>query len=137
MSSRSPALLHVAHDECMRLVRNHPVQLGRIGFNDVEGKPLVLPVNFRLDGENVVMRVEPGSVLSEIAAGQRVAFEVDDVDTAWEEGWSVVLRGPLEPVTDAEEQERIERLGLRSWAGGDRVLFLVVRTDAVSGRRIM
>jgi hypothetical protein len=39
MSSRSPALLHVAHDECLRLVRNHPVHLGRIGFADAEGTP--------------------------------------------------------------------------------------------------
>jgi uncharacterized protein len=94
-------------------------------------------VNFRLDGENVVMRVEHGSLLDEVAAGQRVAFEVDDVDPAWEEGWSVVLRGPLEAVTAKEEQERVARLGLRSWAGGDRVRYLVIRTETVTGRRIM
>jgi uncharacterized protein len=137
MSTRSPALLHVAHDECIRLVRNHPVHLGRIGFADADGHPLVLPVNYRLDGENVVIRVAHGSVLADVAAGQRVAFEVDDVDPAWEEGWSVVFRGSLEPASSPEEEERLSRLGLRPWAGNDRVHYLVVRTESVTGRRIM
>src|SRR5690242_4551703 len=62
--------------EVLELVR--PVSLGRIGFV-VDGWPVVLPVNFALDGRDVVFRTDLGTKL-DACDGARVCFQVDHTD---------------------------------------------------------
>lgn len=65
-----------------------------------------------------------------------MAFEVDEVDDAWEEGWSVLIRGSAVEVTDPDELTRLQRLPLRPWAGGDKPAHIRIVPAAISGRRI-
>jgi uncharacterized protein len=136
MGTDTSDLTNLSREECLRLLRAHPVHVGRVGLNDVDGQPLVLPVNYRLDGEAIVFRTEPGSLLDQQAGGHRVAFEVDEVDPAWEDGWSVLVKGTVERITDEAEQDRLDDLGLRPWAPGDRTVYLRVPADMITGRRI-
>ncbi|MGM0819140.1 MAG: pyridoxamine 5'-phosphate oxidase family protein, partial [Actinomycetota bacterium] len=65
-----------------------------------------------------------------------VAFEVDDVDVAWKEGWSVLVRGQAEEVTGAGDLERVRALPLQPWARGERERFVRVRPETITGRRL-
>jgi len=117
-------------------LRSHPVHVGRLGVTDVDGQPLIMPVNYRLDGDNVVIRTEPDSLIDQRAQGHRVAFEVDDVDPAWEEGWSILIHGRADRVTDETELARLRRLPLRPWAPGARPVYLKIIPRFITGRLI-
>jgi nitroimidazol reductase NimA-like FMN-containing flavoprotein (pyridoxamine 5'-phosphate oxidase superfamily) len=108
--------------------------IGRLVFLDA-GVPLALPVNFRfLDGD-VVFRTRPDGALA-AAAGAVVGFEVDHIDEAMSEGWSVLLSGPARLVDNRDELEKIAALGIEAWPGGHRDTVVRVETKTVSGRRI-
>lgn len=136
MQARTEGLTELSRDECLALVRSHPVHVGRLGLSDDDGNPLVLPINYRLDGDAVVMRTHADSLIGRRARGQRIAFEVDAVDPAWREGWSVVFQGRAEAVEDEGELERLRSLPLHAWAPGVKDLHLRLDPISVTGRRI-
>lgn len=61
------ALEELPRDECLRLLA--PLAIGRFAVTTPDGSPLVVPVNYVLDGEIVVFRSDPG--LRGDAAGDR------------------------------------------------------------------
>jgi nitroimidazol reductase NimA-like FMN-containing flavoprotein (pyridoxamine 5'-phosphate oxidase superfamily) len=107
--------------------------VGRLAFV-VDGWPVVLPVNYALDDQDIVFRTAPGAKLA-AAPSTRVAFEVDGVDALYEAGWSVLAFGIAEEVEGAEA-ERLRSLPLKPWAPGDRSHWIRVRVLEVTGRRI-
>jgi uncharacterized protein len=121
--------------ECLRLLASGTV--GRLAVCTGSG-PVVLPVNYLLEpgGDEVVLGTGVDSALHEALAAQVVAFEVDDVDRAYEWGWSVLVRGRGRHLEDPAEVARAERLPLRSWGPGARRRFTAVATTEVTGRRI-
>jgi nitroimidazol reductase NimA-like FMN-containing flavoprotein (pyridoxamine 5'-phosphate oxidase superfamily) len=125
-------ILHLG--DCFRLLQSVPV--GRIGFV-AGGEVVILPVNFLVDGQDVVFRTSEGSKLSAVEVGHYVGFEADSYDTAAATGWSVVVNGLAEVVDAEEEAERLDALGLSSWGSGkaERV-WVRIRPTTVSGRRI-
>jgi nitroimidazol reductase NimA-like FMN-containing flavoprotein (pyridoxamine 5'-phosphate oxidase superfamily) len=134
--SNAPAAIHeLTPQECLTLLRSHPVHVGRVALVR-DGDPLILPVNYRLDGDTVVIRTAEDTALHQAAQGSMVAFEVDAVDPAWEDGWSVVIRGTASPVEDPDELDRVRQLPLRPWAGGERDLYVRIRPQRITGRRI-
>lgn len=136
MQARTAGLTALTPQECLALLRSHPVHVGRLGVTDVDGQPLIMPVNYRLDGDSVVIRTEPDSLIAQRARGHRVAFEVDDVDPAWQEGWSILIQGRADPVTDEAELARLQQLPLRPWAPGERPVHLRIIPRFITGRRI-
>lgn len=131
----SKRFVELPPEECWQRVRTATPQVGRLGFL-LDQHPIVLPVNYAVDGEAVVVRFSGDTVFDD-AANRRVAFEVDDVDEVWERGWSVLIQGQAREVVNEEEVARMATLPLRAWAASDRVLFL--RIDArhgISGRVI-
>jgi hypothetical protein len=103
-------ILHLG--DCFLLLGSVP--LGRIGFV-AGGEVVILPVNFVVDGQDVVFRTAQGSKLSAVEVGHYVGFEADSYDTATGTGWSVVVNGLAEIVESDAEAERLDRLGLSSW----------------------
>lgn len=137
MATETTTLVTLSREECLRLLRRHHVHVARLGVVDTDGHPLVLPVNYRMDGDAVVIRTDPTSPLAGQAAGQPVAVEVDDVDPAWQEGWSVLVQGTATVVTEEAELVRLRRLPLHPWAPGDRSMYLRIEPAFVTGRRIV
>lgn len=84
----------------------------------------------------VVFRTDIGSKLSAGLREAPVAFEIDGVDRRAHTGWSVVVRGRAEEVTDPAELKRLRELPLVPWAPGPKDHFLRVRPSQVSGREI-
>jgi nitroimidazol reductase NimA-like FMN-containing flavoprotein (pyridoxamine 5'-phosphate oxidase superfamily) len=121
-------------DECMRRLRQ--VVVGRIVFVH-DGEPVVLPVNHGVDGNDIVFRTTWGAKLQQAQHAHLVAFEVDDFDEQLRRGWSVLVTGKAEVVYDENEIDRLERLGVHSWAKVlDPVFWVRIRPQQVSGREI-
>ena len=91
--------------ECLQLLGAH--QFGRVAVV-VDGRPVVFPVNYALEGDSVVFRTAPGTKLSGAALGH-VAFEIDEVDETTQTGWSVIVQGVGNEITSTLD-ERSERL---------------------------
>lgn len=130
----SAGLERLSRDECYRLLPTVPI--GRIVFTE-GALPAIQPVNFVLDGDDVVIRTRIGSKLAAAARSAVVAFEVDDYDADGMTGWSVVLVGRADPVSDEGELERMRSLRLTPWALGDRPAFIKITPEIVRGRRIV
>ena len=122
-------------DECLQLLSTHVPRIGRVAFVS-DGKPVVLPVNYVFSEGSVIFRTNSGAKLTAAAQSEHVAFEVDEIDSTWEEGWSVLIQGRAEEVVDPAERDRIEKLPLRPWGPGDKHALVRIMPGAISGRRI-
>jgi nitroimidazol reductase NimA-like FMN-containing flavoprotein (pyridoxamine 5'-phosphate oxidase superfamily) len=123
----------LSRQECLALLATAVV--GRLGVS-IEALPAVLPVNFCLLGDRIVVRTVPGSKLDAATTQNVVAFEVDDYDPEGTWGWSVLVRGPGSEIVDPGELAEARALPLRAWAfeDGDADRFLQIETTVVSGR---
>ena len=120
--------------ECLQLLDGQGV--GRIA-GSVEGHPVVLPINYVVFGEAVLVRARRGGALDRITCNTVVAFEIDGTDSIYHEGWSVLVVGRSAHVTDPAELARLRGLRLLPWAGEGRDLFIRIFLDEVTGRRIV
>jgi nitroimidazol reductase NimA-like FMN-containing flavoprotein (pyridoxamine 5'-phosphate oxidase superfamily) len=121
----------LSREECQGLLESG--QVGRIGFTDPEG-PVVLPVNYVMVGDCVVVATSPYGSLARNAKSASVAFEVDAIDEFTESGWSVLVRGQ----TSVIERRELSDVELpRPWAEGTRTLILKISPAEISGRRLI
>jgi nitroimidazol reductase NimA-like FMN-containing flavoprotein (pyridoxamine 5'-phosphate oxidase superfamily) len=108
--------------------------IGRFVFLAPQG-PVALPVNFRfLDGD-VIFHTRAEGVL-DAAAGSIVSFEVDHIDEAMSEGWSVLITGRAQLVGDPAQLEQLAEVGIEPWPGGHREAVIRVGAETISGRAI-
>jgi nitroimidazol reductase NimA-like FMN-containing flavoprotein (pyridoxamine 5'-phosphate oxidase superfamily) len=118
---------------CWRLVGRAVV--GRVGFV-LDGAPMIVPVNFDLDGRTIALRTAQTSLLEAVAGGAAVAFEIDGSDESAETGWSVLVRGRGEEVTSGAERSQLEKLPLHPWAPGAKDRWIRIRPTQITGRAI-
>lgn len=109
--------------------------VGRVVFVAPRG-PVALPVNYRYVTGKIVLRTTV-SVSKALIAQETVGFEVDRVDEAMSEGWSVVISGVAHCVEDPKEIIQLSSLDLEPWAGGNRNVLVAVSLQEVTGRRIV
>lgn len=121
--------------ECWQRLADHSARVGRIGMGGPS--PDILPVNYAVDGHSVVFQTGEGKKLAAIGDGARVVFEVDEVDPAWERGWSVVLRGFAQEVTDLRAKTRLHQLPLRPWDPSPKRTLVRISSHMISGREII
>ena len=128
-----PVVTKLLPAECRRLIAAGGI--GRIAFGTVSG-PVVFPVNFAVVAGTIVIRTGEGTAIDG-HAGEQVAFEVDHVDEALSQGWSVLVRGPAHRVTHPAELQIVRRdASIWPWPGGDRDVYVRVIPATISGRRI-
>ena len=109
--------------------------VGRVAFVDADG-PVVLPVNFVLDGNTVLFCTSSANTIGRHLDSATVAFEVDEFDGVTKSGWSVLVRGVASFVS-AHELSRDEGLRPFPWADGVRTLVVRVTPVSISGRRLL
>ena len=119
--------------QCLDLLAT--ATLGRVGVTS-GALPTVLPVNFLLHGERILIRSGAGTKLDAALRNAVVAFEADDFDPVDHSGWSVVVTGVARAITDPEELVSVEALPLARWAPAGDEHVVSISTDMVSGRRL-
>jgi nitroimidazol reductase NimA-like FMN-containing flavoprotein (pyridoxamine 5'-phosphate oxidase superfamily) len=125
-------------DQCLALIA--PGGVGRIAYASRFG-PAVLPVNYAIQDAAIVFRTaEHGPLDEDLRTGitdadYTVAFEIDSIDPAGKQGWSVLIQGPAHHVTGAG-QDAVRGAGVESWAPGDRELFVRIAPRRITGRRV-
>jgi uncharacterized protein len=126
----------LSSDVCRHLLANEVV--GRIAFVDDDGYPVVLPVNYHLDGDRIVVRTDPGSKLDRVPL-RRVAFEVDHLAPTVTSGWSVLVRGHGREVTSAlgPPFDAMRDAPADFWAPGPKQHWLAISIERITGRRIV
>jgi nitroimidazol reductase NimA-like FMN-containing flavoprotein (pyridoxamine 5'-phosphate oxidase superfamily) len=124
----------IPRKECLRLLAGRHV--GRLGFL-IGDQPMVLPVNYGISGDVVVFRSGEGTKI-DAAVCRKVAFEVDDVDEAAGEGWSVVVQGVAEDITDAGDwfAESLRVVARPTWLPAAAGRYVRITPTLVTGRRI-
>jgi len=119
--------------ECRRLIA--PGGIGRIALVTTSGL-LIFPVNYAFVAETIIIRTGAGSAIA-AHASDCVAFEVDRIDDALAQGWSVLVRGRAHPVLrPGEHRKLMASTGLRPWPEGEHELFIRIVPDHITGRRL-
>jgi len=111
-------------------------RVGRVAVT-IGAVPAVFPVNFALLDGTIVFRTAAGTKLDAATRNSVVAFEVDEVDPVYHEGWSVLVVGVADELTDPATLRQALELPLAAWAPGSRDHIVCVRPEFVSGRRIV
>ena len=118
--------------ECLELLAAHAV--GRVAYSDDEG-PVVLPVNYSLDRDTLLIQVSPHSELARHLRDAPASFQIDDFDDYNQSGWSVLVRGHASYVEAGDLPDPESRP--RTWAEGQRTLHLRIVPREISGRRLL
>jgi nitroimidazol reductase NimA-like FMN-containing flavoprotein (pyridoxamine 5'-phosphate oxidase superfamily) len=119
--------------ECLHLLGE--AHLGRIALS-MGALPVVLPVNFVMFDDDILVRTAPGTKLEAAARNAVVAFEVDSFDPVYHTGWSVLAQGIAKEVIDPAELERARRAPLVPWSNSDGH-YIRISTEFLSGRRLL
>jgi len=127
------SLEQLSHTDCVQLLIR--AQVGRVVFT-VAALPAVVPVTFAVLDDAVVMCTASDTRLAAAADGGVLAFEIDDLDPPSRTGWSVVVTGVAELVTDALTRARIHGM-VAPWAPGHHDVFIRLPLTVVTGRRIV
>ena len=129
---RNPAEVeHLDVDECWRLLR--AIRVGRLAVCS-DGRPLIFPLNYVVDGTSIVFRTAEGTKLAAVQ-GAEVAFEIDDYDARAQQASSVIVHGRAEEIHDLEDWERTLGLPLFPWDVVPKSHFVRIPAAEVSGRR--
>jgi transcriptional regulator with XRE-family HTH domain len=129
-----PQLRDLGPEECRRLLSTHGV--GRVAVSTPDGRPAVVPVNYEVVDDAIAFRTAPDSVPA-AAVGTEVAFEVDHMDEAMSQGWSVLAVGPASVVTEPDAVRGLAQgAHTEPWAGGAREMWVSIRPTRITGRRI-
>lgn len=128
-----PLLQELSQAECLLLLARGG--LGRVAVS-VRARPHIFPVNYALDGTDVVFVSGRGTKLDAATRGAVVAFEIDGVDSLARTGWSVEVTGAGSVVTDPGELDRCRRLPLAPWARPEDGCFVRIHRATITGRRI-
>ena len=124
-TSPRPELEHLPEEECWE--RLATAEVCRLAF-PADGRIEVIPVNFAPRGRRLLLGSRPGSTVSR-AVGSVVTLEVD----GWtdHDAWSVVVRGPLLPVSPDDDRAPVDAWALHDGEIG-RIEVLPIE---VQGRR--
>ena len=84
----------------------------------------------------IAFRTAPDSAPA-AAVGTDVAFEVDHVDEAMSQGWSVLVVGPARVVSEPDTVRRlVDGAHTTPWPGGEREMWVSIQPTRITGRRI-
>ena len=133
----SSEMLVLSREECLRLLALN--RFGRLAVALAAGAPVIRPVNYTFDepSKSVVFRTSDGSKLHAVLHAGEAAFEIDGVDEGSRTGWSVVLHGVAEPVTNPADVRHLDALDMTPWAPGHKRHWVRIRARTVTGRRIV
>jgi uncharacterized protein len=128
-------LLDIPEEKCRDLLASSV--LGRVAVI-VAGRPEIFPVNHVYDRSSgsIMLPTNPGTKLHAALDWPWTAFEVDGLDPDGAGGWSVLVVGRAEEVTDPDDIARVVARRHARWRAGDQMHWLRIVPSKVTGRRI-
>jgi hypothetical protein len=134
-ADEEPGALHaLSRAECYEVLRGESV--ARFAYVARAGVPDIIPVNYALEGDDLLIRSGPGPKLQAAERREMVALEIDTIDKQDHTARSVVVVGRAERLRALETQALEERLADTPWASGPRRHVIRVRPIRVTGRRL-
>lgn len=128
-------LIDIAEAECAQLLSS--TTLGRFAVV-VDGRPEIFPVNHVYDRDSgcVAFPTNARTKLHGALAWPWVAYEVDGVTPDGASGWSVLVVGRAEEVTDPDDIDRLAQQRQALWRSSSTTHWLRIVASKVTGRRI-
>jgi nitroimidazol reductase NimA-like FMN-containing flavoprotein (pyridoxamine 5'-phosphate oxidase superfamily) len=117
--------------DCLRLLAS--TDRGRIAIH-VNALPIILPVRYVIDTDQVVFSTLVGGVLDRATDGSVVAFQADGAEPRDSE-WSVCLVGIARHAATPDELQHVEALSLPRWSPTRPHRFVTVSIEQLAGRR--
>ena len=124
--------LELTGEESWQLLSS--VSLGRVVFTS-HAMPAIRPVNHLVDDQTTIIRSHLGSAIAGRAAGTDgavVCYEADELDPAWNTGWSVITTGMAQLVRDPAAISRYQQQ-LEPWAEGQMDHVITIRRQPATG----
>ena len=132
-AGRHPALEPLTEEHCEAHLAAGGV--GRVIYSTERG-PVAIPVNFEFTDGDIILSTDLEKA-HHLEQQTVVGFEIDRVDEAMSEGWSVLVSGQARRVDDPDEVVRLSSLDLEPWAGGARHALVKITPVTVTGRVIV
>jgi transcriptional regulator with XRE-family HTH domain len=133
-AAQHPVLAALTTQQCREHLAGGGV--GRFLFVEPRRGPVAIPVNYLMDGDDIVFRTGSHTSIAGAVSQQQVSFDVDHLDDTLSEGWSVLLTGTARIITEPAELEHAKALGIEPWAAGDRDVYVRMSAGQITGRRI-
>jgi nitroimidazol reductase NimA-like FMN-containing flavoprotein (pyridoxamine 5'-phosphate oxidase superfamily) len=125
--------IELARTQCLDLLGS--ARIARVVLS-IKCLPVALPVNASLLDDDVIFSTDSGSKLTAAIEGQVVSVEADDIDLMYRTGWSVLVTGRAQLVTEPAVVEWASSR-LQPWAPGPHPFLVRVPSTLISGRRLM
>jgi uncharacterized protein len=119
-------------NECFELLRSTDV--GRLAVS-ITNLPDIFPINYIVDRGAVLFRTAEGTKLAAAVLGRGVAFEVDGVDDATGQAWSVVIKGRAVELERMQDLFDALDLPLYPWHAAPKHRVVRIEPVDISGRR--
>lgn len=119
---------------CLRLLGARVV--GRVVYTEA-ALPAAQPVNYVLDGEEVLFRTSSASKLAAATRGAVVAFQVDDIEPEARTGWSVLGIGEAYEVVDPGRLAELAHSGPQSWSPEATDHVVCIPMQVLTGRELV
>lgn len=132
MSNEQDPMAELAPHECWELLRHN--DLGRLAVA-ISNHPDIFPINYVTDHGTIVFRTAEGTKLAASVLGVGVAFEIDGLDAAAGEAWSVVIKGSAVEIERMQELFDALELPLFPWHAAPKHRFVRIVPHQVTGRR--
>lgn len=130
-------LMDIPQRECAERLAS--ASFGRIGVV-VNGRPEIFPVNHVYDAErgHVTFATNDRTKLHAAKDWPWVAYEIDGIEQGadGDEGWSVLVVGHVEEITDPTRIEVLESKRSALWRPGKDIHWMEILPEKVTGRRI-
>jgi nitroimidazol reductase NimA-like FMN-containing flavoprotein (pyridoxamine 5'-phosphate oxidase superfamily) len=108
--------------------------VGRLAVS-IRDRPDIFPVNYVVDRGCIVFRTAEGTKLAAAVLGRGVAFEIDGVDDATGDAWSVVVKGHAGEIEGVEALLDALDLPLYPWQAAPKHRFVRIEPVEITGRR--
>jgi uncharacterized protein len=116
---------------CFDLLRGQTV--GRLAVS-IRDHPDIFPINYVVDRGGIVFRTAEGTKLAAAVLGRGVAFEVDGLDEAAGEAWSVIVKGHAVEIDGMYDLIDALDLPLFPWHASPKHRFVRIEPVEISGR---
>jgi nitroimidazol reductase NimA-like FMN-containing flavoprotein (pyridoxamine 5'-phosphate oxidase superfamily) len=126
-------LVELSKQECLGLLAAVPV--GRVIFTD-RAMPAAQPVNYLLDGEEIIFRTANGSKLAAAIRHAVVGFQVDEIDPRTRTGWSVLGVGEANEIVHPGRLAELAELLSDPWVDDHDAHTISIGLQIISGRRL-